>query len=149
MVLNRLNNYSFFGIIRLFNDLLYTKLFFPTSRLIRRPFYIRGKKYINLGSQLTTGVGCRLDAFSKNNKIAIATGFMLDINKKLSFNNIAWKVPKGIDDIFLNISILRHIYIIQLLIRLYNYRSMVFLCRSCLWIIFYYKEKNIRKDRVI
>jgi len=51
-----------------------------------------------------------LDAFSKNNKIAIATGFILDINNKLSFENIAWKVPKGIDDIFLNISILRHIY---------------------------------------
>jgi len=51
-----------------------------------------------------------LDAFSKNNKIAIATGIMLDINNKLSFANIAWKVPKGTDDIFLNISILRHIY---------------------------------------
>jgi len=51
-----------------------------------------------------------LDAFSKNNKIAIATGFMLDINKKLSFNNIAWKIPKGLDDIFLNVSFLRHIY---------------------------------------
>lgn len=51
-----------------------------------------------------------LDAFSKNNKIAIATGFILDINKKLSFDSIAWKIPKGFDDIFLNISFLRHIY---------------------------------------
>ncbi|HZK12028.1 MAG TPA: DapH/DapD/GlmU-related protein [Atribacterota bacterium] len=80
MVLNRLNNYSFFGIIRLFNDLLYTKLFFPTSRLIRRPFYIRGKKYINLGSQLTTGVGCRLDAFPKSSKVCIQFGQDVQIN---------------------------------------------------------------------
>lgn len=51
-----------------------------------------------------------LDAFLKNNKIAVATGFMLDINKKLYFESIAWRIPKGIDDVFLNISLLKHFY---------------------------------------
>jgi len=51
-----------------------------------------------------------LDAFSKNNKIAIATGFMLDFSGKLYFRNIAKRIPKGIDDVFSNISLLRHLY---------------------------------------
>ena len=51
-----------------------------------------------------------LKAFSKNAKVALATGFMLDVNRKLSFNKIAWKIPKGVDDFFLNIFLLKCLY---------------------------------------
>ena len=40
-----------------------SRLLFPSSRFVRFPIYIRGKKYIDFGHGLTTGVGCRLEAF--------------------------------------------------------------------------------------
>ena len=55
-------------------------LFYNKSRLIRRPFYIRGKKNINLGKGLTTGVGCRLDALPIINKTVISIGKNVQLN---------------------------------------------------------------------
>ena len=48
---------------------VYTKLFFKNARLIRRPFYLRGKRYFKFGKGLTTGYCCRFEIFSdkKNN----------------------------------------------------------------------------------
>ena len=42
---------------------VYTKLFFRKSRLIRLPFDIRKRNSISLGKGLTTGFGCRLEAY--------------------------------------------------------------------------------------
>jgi len=42
-------------------NLIYTKLFFPQARLIRRPFYIRGKKSLIYKNGFTCGYGCRFD----------------------------------------------------------------------------------------
>ena len=55
--------YGFGGIIKLALHLLRTKLTIPSARLIRFPIEIRGKSYINFGTNLTTGIGCRLEAF--------------------------------------------------------------------------------------
>jgi len=63
MKLNRFKIYGFFGSITLIYFTLLSKLFFHNSRLIRFPIVIRGKAYIDLGEMLTTGVGCRLEAF--------------------------------------------------------------------------------------
>jgi len=52
--------YGFWGILRLGSYFVRTKLFFPSARLIRFPIEIRGRRYIDFGSQLTTGVGCRI-----------------------------------------------------------------------------------------
>lgn len=41
---------------------IFTKIFFPKARLVRRPVYIRGKKGIVYQKGLTTGHGCRFDA---------------------------------------------------------------------------------------
>lgn len=49
--------------------LVFTKLFIPKARLVRLPIKIRNKKLIDFGKGLTTGVGCRLDAFSFDEKI--------------------------------------------------------------------------------
>jgi acetyltransferase-like isoleucine patch superfamily enzyme len=45
-------------------NLVYTVLFFPKARLIRRPFYLRGKKSLSYGPGLTLGYGCRFDLIS-------------------------------------------------------------------------------------
>ena len=42
---------------------------FKNSRIIRFPFYIRGRRYIKVGNNLTTGYNCRLDAFPFKNDI--------------------------------------------------------------------------------
>jgi lipopolysaccharide O-acetyltransferase len=66
-MINSLKSYSIFGIIYLIICKIITVILFPRSRLIRFPIYIRGKSYINFGSNLTTGRNCRIDAYPINN----------------------------------------------------------------------------------
>ena len=42
-----------------------TRISFPKQRLIRFPFYVRGRTGIVFGTDLTTGYGCRIDCNSK------------------------------------------------------------------------------------
>lgn len=58
-----ISKYGLLGTIRMLCFVLRTKLFYSNSRLIRFPFEIRNKKYIDLGIGLTTGIGCRLEAY--------------------------------------------------------------------------------------
>ena len=58
-----LERYGFFGVVKLLFYFVYTKLFFRKSRLIRLPFDIRKRNSISLGKGLTTGFGCRLEAY--------------------------------------------------------------------------------------
>ena len=44
-------------------DLLRSKFVVPSARLIRLPLYLRGKKYIDWGTSLTTGRNCRIEVF--------------------------------------------------------------------------------------
>lgn len=41
-----------------------TKIFFWRARLVRFPIEIRGRKFMDLGLRLTTGCGCRFEAFN-------------------------------------------------------------------------------------
>lgn len=43
---------------------LYTKTISRKARIIRFPIEIRGRKFIDFGVNLTTGIGCRFEAFS-------------------------------------------------------------------------------------
>lgn len=55
-----------YGLEELFNNMIfyiYTKLFFKGARLIRRPIYIRGEKFLQFGKGLTTGYNCRIEMF--------------------------------------------------------------------------------------
>lgn len=61
------NHYSFWSKVQLLYWLIKTKIICPKARLFRFPFILRGKKYIDFGRNLTTGVGCRLEAFQVNN----------------------------------------------------------------------------------
>jgi acetyltransferase-like isoleucine patch superfamily enzyme len=78
-----INNYGIFGFIRLVRDVLYTKIIISNkARIVRYPFYIRGKKYIKFGNMITTGVGLRIDAFpeNKSNEPCITFGDNVQIN---------------------------------------------------------------------
>ena len=78
--LQTLRFYGIFGTLRLARDVIWTQIFFPNSRIIRQPFYIRGRKNISFGKSFTTGVGIRLDAFSEDKKIVINIGENVQIN---------------------------------------------------------------------
>lgn len=55
------NKYTFSELVKIAYSLLITKIVYPKARLIRRPFYIRGKKSFVYGKNFTTGYGCRFD----------------------------------------------------------------------------------------
>jgi len=78
---NKIETYGLLGVIKMLWSLLYTKMFFPDARIIRLPIDIRGKKFIHFGKNLTTGIGCRIEAipfFSK--KTMIRFGKDIEIN---------------------------------------------------------------------
>ena len=59
----KLSTYGIVGLLRLSFDVAMTRLRFPKCRLIRRPIYIRGRRWIVFGPRFTCGVGLRMDAF--------------------------------------------------------------------------------------
>lgn len=61
------NEYSFKDKLQLSWWLLLTKIQVRSARLIRRPFVVRGARYVDYGQRLTTGVGCRIETFRINN----------------------------------------------------------------------------------
>lgn len=76
-----LKRYTLIGFIKLLLSYINTKFFFGKSRLIRFPFDIRNKSNIDLGIGLTTGVGCRIEAFPlKKNNIVLQFGKNIQMN---------------------------------------------------------------------
>lgn len=59
-------------------NVAYTKLFFPGSRLIRRPFYLRGRSHLDWGIELTIGRQCRFDL--SGNGVTLRFGQRCKIN---------------------------------------------------------------------
>lgn len=90
-----LSTYGLLGGIRLARDLALTKVLHPKSRLIRRPVYIRGKKFIKLGKGLTCGPGLRLDAFPIEPKVVLSIGDSVQVN---DYVHIAATVHVSIGD---------------------------------------------------
>lgn len=74
------NSYTFIGYLKLVLFVLLSKSISRRIRLIRFPIEIRGKRSINWGINLTTGVGCRLEAFSSNRAKKIIFGANVQIN---------------------------------------------------------------------
>lgn len=80
-----LNTYGLFGVFRLIIDLFLTRIdsilrFKSRIRLIRRPVYIRGHKYIKIGNNFTSGVGLRLDAFPLQGNKCLVIGDNVEVN---------------------------------------------------------------------
>ena len=57
------NMYGLGEILRNTISLFYTKIFYKGARLIRRPIFVRGKKFLSYGEGFTTGYRCRLEMF--------------------------------------------------------------------------------------
>lgn len=55
--------YGFRGTLFMIYCYVMTRLFYRDSRIIRFPFDIRGRKYIDLGKALTLGKYCRFEVF--------------------------------------------------------------------------------------
>ena len=69
------------GLLKLILSYLNTKFFYNKSRLIRFPFDVRNKSNINFGIGLTTGVGCRIEAFPQiKDKIVLTFGNNVELN---------------------------------------------------------------------
>jgi lipopolysaccharide O-acetyltransferase len=78
---NTFLNYGFRGFLRLIRDKTYTILVFPSSRLIRLPIYIRGKKGIFGCRNLTTGINLRIDIIqNKTHTTKLYIGDNVQIN---------------------------------------------------------------------
>jgi acetyltransferase-like isoleucine patch superfamily enzyme len=75
-----LKRYTIIELLKLLFSYLNTKIFYYNSRLIRLPFDVRNKSNIDLGHNLTTGVGCRIEAFSKNKNVVLKFGNNIQIN---------------------------------------------------------------------
>lgn len=73
--------YSLYDLTKLVFDICVTKIKFPQARIIRSPFYFRGRKYMQIGRRFTSGVGLRLDCFPKeDNTICIKIGENVQMN---------------------------------------------------------------------
>lgn len=66
-----LRRYGFLGSLRLIRDIFLSKFISSQVRLIRYPFYLRGKSFIEFGKGFTSGVGLRIDAFGQKPKQVI------------------------------------------------------------------------------
>jgi acetyltransferase-like isoleucine patch superfamily enzyme len=74
------NRYTLLGYFKLFIWFVRTKMICTKARIIRFPFDLRGGKYIDFGEQLTTGIGCRFEAFSENKEKVISFGKGVQVN---------------------------------------------------------------------
>jgi lipopolysaccharide O-acetyltransferase len=74
--------YGVAGTIKLVCDIVRTKLVSKRARLIRFPFEIRNRKYVQIGKGFTTGRYCRIEAHPVNaqQKVCISIGDNVQIN---------------------------------------------------------------------
>jgi len=75
-----IKKYGILGTFNLLVSVIYTKLFHNQARIIRLPFDIRNKKFINLGKGLTTGVGCRFEAYPVGEQVVLHIGDGVQVN---------------------------------------------------------------------
>ncbi|MGE9313494.1 hypothetical protein ACLOAU_17720 [Niabella sp. CJ426] len=79
-----IKKYGIWGAFRLSINLVLTKIFFPNARIIRFPFDIRNKRFIQIASGMTTGIGCRIEAFPHELK---EEGIFISIGKNFQMND--------------------------------------------------------------
>ena len=78
-----LETYGVYGAIFLLKDLCLTKLSYPQARLMRRPIYLRGRKWMKIGKGFTCGRGLRMEVFQR----AQAQGLLLSIGTGVQMND--------------------------------------------------------------
>lgn len=88
VIMNRTSNYNFIEMFQIIIFLIITKFFFPTARLVRFPFVIRGKKYIDFGEMLTIGRYCRFDVLGKHTSNILKFGKNVNIGDSVRISCI-------------------------------------------------------------
>lgn len=79
-MMQKIKQYGLSGVIKMFFNLIRTKLTFSNARIIRFPIDIRGKKYIQVSRGFTTGVGCRIEAYPETEKKVLFFGENFQMN---------------------------------------------------------------------
>lgn len=82
--MKRTSNYGLCETIQNVIFVIKTKLLFPGSRLIRFPIIIRGKKYIDFGTNLTTGRNCRIEVNGEHSDKILIIGNNVNIGDNVS-----------------------------------------------------------------
>lgn len=79
---NLQRNYSLSDILELGWCVLRSKLLDRRIRIIRRPFILRGRKFLDFGKGLTTGYWCRFEVFPQDNdpRIRLKFGDNIQVN---------------------------------------------------------------------
>lgn len=80
---------SNYGLIEIFSNVVYVlraKAIIPSSRLIRFPVIIRGKKYIYFGSNITMGGRCRIEVHGnhKNKRLIFGENVNMGYDVRIS-----------------------------------------------------------------
>ena len=78
-----LASYGVVGLLSLALDVVRTRLAFQGSRLLRRPFYLRGRRWIVLGKNFSCGRGLRMDALGDSS----TTHPLIRIGSDVSMND--------------------------------------------------------------
>lgn len=72
---NLQRHYSFGDILELGWNVLRSKLLDSRIRIIRRPFVLRGRRFVDFGEGLTTGYWCRFEVFPLDDDLRIRLKF--------------------------------------------------------------------------
>ena len=67
---------NIFTFISLAFDLIFSKIFFPKARIIRRPYYIRNEGIFIFGKGFSSAPGLVIEVFGKSAKIEIGKNMM-------------------------------------------------------------------------
>ncbi|RST27501.1 LbetaH domain-containing protein [Chryseobacterium lacus] len=79
-MVNRIDQYGFWGVLKMSVHFVRTKFVFPQARLIRFPIDIRGKKTIKISKGFTTGYGCRIESYPEDDKQTLIIGENFQMN---------------------------------------------------------------------
>ena len=76
------SSYGTIGMLDMLFCILTTKVLFRNARLVRRPAYIRGKRWIKVGDGFTTGRGLRMEVFPDDpcDRLRIQIGDHVQVN---------------------------------------------------------------------
>ena len=83
-----------------------TKLFYPKSKIVRFPFDVRGKQFIDFGAGLSVGFNCRIEAYPPNDK-----DIVLNFGKDVQINDYVHITAMGKVSIGNNVLIASKVYI--------------------------------------
>lgn len=79
-MIRRIQTYGFIGTLRVLRDLILTRIFFPGARLVRSPWYVRGRRRMRFSPGFTTGPGLRLDAWGDEASPCLFFGRNVQLN---------------------------------------------------------------------